>query len=148
MLNDYRNRILFYELVQYEDELNDIASKYDDKGDVLTACKLLLSDNIPSMDIEMTFISQKSSNSVLCEIEMQTNSMTEVSSDYLEEYKLKDVSIKKFVEFFMNSDKNTFQEFAINICNRFCNDLINEKYNRTITVNIDGHDKNAIDRMM
>ncbi len=130
-MNNYADRLFFEEIISAPEEMEDLADKYSIKGDLMTACKLVLSDNIPPMDISLAFVSD-SSYKVKCIAEMSTSSDVELSSDYHEEYTLTNIDASKFVFIFMNTEEKTLEDVAIAISSRLCDDLINHKYNREI----------------
>lgn len=130
MGNSYEDRILFDSIINNDEEINDIVDEYSSKGDLLVACKSILSDNLPAMDIRLVFMSTE--NGIKCFADMTSSTVDELSSDYHEEYSIENIDTEKFVESFMNLDEKTLEDIAIKISARICEDLIQFNSSRVI----------------
>lgn len=130
MGNSYEDRILFDSIINNDEEINDIVDEYSSKGDLLVACKSILSDNLPAMDIRLAFMSTE--DGIKCFADMTSSTVDELSSDYHEEYSIENIDTEKFVESFMNLDEKTLEDIAIKISARICEDLIQFNSSRVI----------------
>ena len=132
-MNSFEDKIIIGEVFTKKEKFEDMCytvgltdGEGDFYGEPIVAVNAVLSYNIPPMDINMVFASD--SGKVQCYIDMETSSPNELSSDYKEKYTLTNITADNLKKF----DEKTIEDISVKIIGRFCEDMVNDRYNRII----------------